>query len=198
MDLLYNAAAAWANLLNYSYDITCGKSKKLYPISLAFDETGFFHLAGFPHMKDIVFPVRFPKSAMLRKVMDGTITRQMIMQSESYEKTVGSKLLAIIQLEKLLNCCSKVYMYNPRRLPFYTDIEAKYLLADERSQVVFLFTDTQDEGKSFYSRTAFVMTDHGFRTNQSNMVVLQIKRTDLHTGMTETLFCREGYTESQY
>lgn len=195
MDLLYNAAAAWAKLLNYRYDITCGKSEKLHPISLAFDETEFFHLAGFPHMKDIVFPVRFPKRAMLKKVMDGTITHQMIMQSESYEKTVKSKLLAIIQLEQLLNCCSKVYMYDPKRLPFYTDIKAKYLLADENSQVVFLFTDTQDEGKNFYSRSAFVMVDHDFRKNQSNMVVLQIKRTNLLTGMAETLFCRNSYVE---
>jgi len=195
MDLLFQAAVSWSKLLNYRYGITCGKSKRIYPISLAFDETEFFHLAGFPHMKDIVFPVRFPKSAMLRKVMDGTITHQMIMQSDSYEKTIKSKLLAIIQLEQLLNCCSKVYMYDPKRLPFYTDIKAKYLLADERSQVVFLFTDTQDEGKRFYSRSAFVMTDHDFRTNQSNMVVLQIKRTNLLTGMTESLFCREGYSE---
>ena len=35
----------------------------------------------------------------------------MISKSEGYEKTVKSKLLAIIQLEKLLSNCSKVYMF---------------------------------------------------------------------------------------
>ena len=195
MDLLYDAAVAWTKLLDYRFDILCGKSKKLYPISLDFEETEFHHLAGFPHIKDIVFPVRFPKSATLRKVLDRVITEQMISQSESYEKTVKSKLLAIIQLENLLNSCSKVYMFSPGRLPFSTDIEAKYLLVDEQSQVVFLFTDTDDEGETFFSRSTFVMDDHDFRINQSSMTVRQIKKTQLSTGNTSVLFCREGFSE---
>ena len=88
MDLLYTAAIAWSQLLTFRYDIICGKSKKLYPISLDFKEDEFYHLAGFPHIKDIVFPTQFPQSAMLRKVLDGTITEQMISKSEGYEKTV--------------------------------------------------------------------------------------------------------------
>ena len=195
MDLLYNAAVAWTKLLDYQFDIICGKSKKLYPISLDFEETEFYHLAGFPHIKDIVFPVQFPQSAMLRKVLERVITEQMISQSESYEKTVKSKLLAIIQLENLLNSCSKVYIYNPDKLPFYTNVKAKYLLVDEKSQVVFLFTDTDEEGETFFSRSAFVMDDHDYRINQSSMTVLQIKKTQLSTGNTCVLFCREGFSE---
>lgn len=40
MDLLYDAAVAWTKLLCYRYDIICGKKKKLYPISLDFEEWG--------------------------------------------------------------------------------------------------------------------------------------------------------------
>ena len=195
MDLLYDAAVAWTKLLDYRFDITCGKSKKLYPISLDFEETEFYHLAGFPHIKDIVFPIQFPKSATLRKVLDRVITEQMISQSENYEKTVKSKLLAITQLENLLSSCSKVYMYNPDKFPFYTDIEAKYLLADEQSQVVFLFTDTDDEGETYFSRSTFIMDDHDFRINQSSMTVLQIKKTQLSTSSKSILYCREGFSE---
>ena len=117
MDLLFDAAVAWSKLLPYRYDIICGKSKKLYPISLEFKEEEFYHLAGFPHIKDIVFPVRFSQRAMLRKVLDGTITEQMISMSEGYEKTVKSKLLAIIQLEQLLNNCIKEFFCLLRQLP---------------------------------------------------------------------------------
>ena len=95
MDLLYDAAVAWSKLLPFHYDIICGKSKKLYPISLDFKEDEFYHLAGFPHINDIVFPVQFSQCAMLRKVLDGTITEQMISKSKGYEKTAKSKLLAI-------------------------------------------------------------------------------------------------------
>ena len=195
MDLLYDAAVAWSKLLPFHYDIICGKSKKLYPISLDFNEVEFYHLAGFPHIDDIVFPVQFPQCVMLRKVLDGTITEQMITKSEGYEKTVKSKLLAIIQLEKLLNNCSKAYMFDPKRLGFYTKIKAKYLLVDEQSQVVFLFTDTKDAGKTYFSRSTFIMDNQDFRRNQSSMTVLQIKRTQLHTGTTEILFCRDGFSE---
>lgn len=195
MDLLYDAAVAWSKLLPFHYDIICGKSKKLYPISLDFKEDEFYHLAGFPHIDDIVFPVQFPQCVMLRKVLDGTITEQMITKSEGYEKTVKSKLLAIIQLEKLLNNCSKAYMFDPKRLGFYTKIKAKYLLVDEQSQVVFLFTDTKDAGKTYFSRSTFIMDNQDFRRNQSSMTVLQIKRTQLHTGTTEILFCRDGFSE---
>ena len=195
MDLLYDAAVAWSKLLPVHYDIICGKSKKLYPISLDFKEDEFYHLAGFPHINDIVFPVQFSQCAMLRKVLDGTITEQMISKSKGYEKTAKSKLLAIIQLEKLLKNCSKAYMFDPRRLGFYTKIKAKYLLVDEQSQVFFLFTDTKDAGKTYFSRSTFIMDNQDFRRNQSSMTVLQIKRTQLHTGTTEILFCRDGFSE---
>lgn len=195
MDLLYDAAVAWSKLLPFHYDIICGKSKKLYPISLDFKEDEFYHLAGFPHIDDIVFPVQFPQCAMLRRVLDGTITEQMISKSKGYEKTAKSKLLAIIQLEKLLNNCAKAYMFDPKRLGFYTKIKAKYLLVDEQSQVVFLFTDTKDAGKTYFSRSTFIMDNQDFRRNQSSMTVLQIKRTQLHTGTTEILFCRDNFSE---
>lgn len=195
MDLLQNAATAWNTLLQYRYHIICGKSKKLYPMLLDFEAHEFYHLAGFPHMKDISFPVRFPQTKMLAKVLDGTITQQMIAKSENYERIVKPKLSAIIHLEHLLNNCSSVYLYNRQRLPFYTEIDAKYLLVDEQTQVVFLFTDTEDYGNTFFSRSAFVMESHDFRVNQSKMAVLQIKRTHRISGLEEVIYCKEGFTE---
>ena len=85
-------------------------------------------------------------------------------------------------------------MYNSRKLPFYTDIKGKYLLVDAQTQVVFLFTDTQDGGLNYFSRSTFVMDDRDFRTNQTKLAVLQIKRTDLTTGTTDVIFSRAGFT----
>ena len=195
MSLLYDAAAAWQALLGFRYEIICGKSKKLYKILLCFDASEFYHLAGFPHIRDIVFPVRFSQRKMMEKVLDGTITEEMITPSVSYEGMVKRKLTAIIHLEELLNRCAKVYQFNPRKLPFHTEIRATYLLVDAVTNVVFLFTDTADGGKTFFSRSTFVMDEHDFRANQSSMTVLQIKRTDLKTEDTEVLYCRPGFCE---
>lgn len=195
MDLLYDAAVAWNKLRQYKYEIICGKNKKLYPIVLYFESQEFYHLAGFPHMKDITFPVRFSQSKMLSKVLDSTITERLISKSENYEKIVKRKLTAIIHLEQLLNGCSSVYMFNPMKLPFYTDIHAKYLLVDEKTHVVFLFTDTENNGESYFSRSTFIMDDHDFRVNQSKMTVLQVKRTNLSTKDEEIRFRKDSFVE---
>ena len=197
MDLLYDAAVAWNQLLQYRYDIVCGKSKQLYTIVLGFETREFYHLAGFPHLKDIVLPVRTSQPKMHSKVLDRTITGQMIEKSENYEKIIRRKLEAIIRLEQLLNGCPKVYLYNRWKLDFYTNIQAKYLLVDDQTRVVFLFTDSDGKSAACFSRSAFVMDDRDFRVNQSKMTVLQIKRTNLTTGITDVLFCKEGFATGQ-
>lgn len=192
MDLLYGAAVAWQRLLKYRYEMICGKSKKLYPIILTFDPSEFYHLAGFPHIDDIVFNIQFPKSKMLEKVLDGTITNNMISSSENYETIVKGKLQAIIQLEQLLDNCYKAYLYDPKRLPFYTKIIGKYLIVDESNDVVFLFADSTDE-TNYFSRSTFVMGDQDFRANQSKITVLKVEKTDLETGITEQLYVKDGF-----
>lgn len=193
MDLLYDAAVAWNRLLQYRYEIICGKSKKLYPIVLGFEAREFYHLAGFPHMNDIVLPVRTSQPKMHSKVMDRIITGQMIEKSENYDKIIRRKLEAITKLEQLLNGCPKVYLYDRWKLKFYTEIKAKYLLVDEHAQVVFLFADNEGKCTTCFSRSAFVMDDRDFRINQSKITVLQIKRTNLTTGATDVFYSKEGF-----
>ena len=194
MDLLYEAAVAWKLLLQDRYEITYGKSKKLHTIVLEFEPSEFYHLAGFPHAKDIVLPVRGSQSKMLGNVLARKITGAMLEKSTNYESVIKRKLEAIIRLEQLLNSPCQIYLYNPGKLPFHTDIKAKYLLVDEQTQVVFLFTDTEDDGASCFSRSTFVMGDRDFRINQTKVAVLQIKRIDLSTGNSDVIFCKDGFS----
>ena len=161
---------------------------------LEFEPSEFYHLAGFPHAKDIVLPVRGSQTKMLDNVLARKITGAMLEKSTNYESVIKRKLEAIIRLEQLLNSPCQVYLYNPRKLPFYTDIKAKYLLVDEQTQVVFLFTDTEDDGASCFSRSTFVMGDRDFRINQTKVAVLQIKRIDLSTGNADVIFCTDGFS----
>ena len=195
MDLLYDAAAAWSALLPYRYDILCGKSKKLYPIRLAFDAREFYHLAGFPHLKDLTLPVRFSQSRAMDKVLSGAVTGDMVSKSRHYPTIIRPKLLAIVGLEALLNQCSGAYLFSPRRLPFYTDIRATYLLTDAGTRTAFLFTDTADSGLSHFARSAFIMDDRDYRINQTRLTVLQIERTDMKTGETKLLYRKDGFEQ---
>jgi hypothetical protein len=195
MDLLYDAAAAWSALLPYRYDILCGKSKKLYAIRLSFDPREFYHLAGFPHLKDITLPVRFSQAKAMEKALAGAVTEAMLRKSSHYPTIIRPKLLAILALEALLNRCSGAYLFSPRRLPFYTDIRASYLLTDDNSRAAFLFTDTTDSGRSHFARSAFIMDNRDYRLNQTRLTVLQIERTDLRTDETQLLYRRDGFEQ---
>ena len=194
MDLLYEAAAAWKKLLDYRYEITWGKSGKLYSIALDFEPCEFYHLAGFPHIKDIAFPVRFPQSKMMDKVLDGVITHDMIMRSACYEKTIRRKLLAVIRLEQMLNSCPRLFKFDPRRLNFYTKITANYLLVDDENDVLFLFTDQEKGGNRIYSKSAFMMDEQDFRINQTELKLLHFNRIDLRTREIHTLYCKPGFS----
>ncbi len=197
MDLLYDAAAVWDRLLGYKYDMICGRKGKQYSIVLDFEASEFHHLAGFPHMKDLVLPVRFSQSKTLSKVLAGVVTEQMIAKSKNYDSVIRSKLEAVIRLEQLLNSRFQVYLFDQKKSPFYTKIQAKYMLVDEETQVVFLFTDTDDGGATYFARSAFVMGDRDFRKNQTKLSVLKISRTELATGHSDVIYCREGFTHPE-
>ncbi|MBR2048837.1 MAG: hypothetical protein IJ960_09615 [Oscillospiraceae bacterium] len=197
MDLLYDAAMVWNHLLGYKYDIVCGRSGVLYPISLDFEASEFYHLAGFPHMKDIVLPVRFSQKQTLSKVLKGTVKESMIVKSDNYEPIIRRKLEALTQLEELLNSPFQVYQYDRWKSPFYTEIRARYLLVDEKTQVVFLFTDTSDGGATYFARSTFVMDHRDFRKGQTKLTVLKINRTELATGREDVIYCREGFASEQ-
>lgn len=194
MDLLYDAAAVWNRLLGYKYEIICGRKGKQHPILLDFEAGEFHHLAGFPHMKDIVLPVKFSQSKTLAKVLSGAVTEQMIAKSENYDPIIRRKLEAVIQLEHLLNSRFQVYLFDRKKSSFYTKIQAKYMLVDEQTQVVFLFTDTSDGGATYFARSAFVLGDRDFRKNQTKLTVLKITRTELATGHSDVIYCREGFS----
>lgn len=197
MDLLYDAAAVWNRLLGCKYDIICGRKGKTYSILLDFEAGEFHHLAGFPHMRDLVLPVKFSQSKTMYKVLDGVVTEQMIAKSEQYEPIIRRKLEAVVQLEHLLNSRFQVYLFDQKKSTFYTKIQARYMLVDEQTQVVFLFTDTADGGATYFARSTFVMDGRDFRKNQTKLTVLKIARTDLATGSVDIIYCKEGFSTGE-
>lgn len=197
MDLLYDAAVVWNQLLGRKYEIICGRKGKQYTIVLDFEAGEFYHLAGFPHMKDLVLPVKFAQTKALRKVLDRAVTGEMIAKSEQYDSIIRRKLEAVIQLEHLLNSRFQVYQFDPKKSTFYTKIQARYMLVDEETQVVFLFTDTSDGGATYFARSAFVMDNRDFRKNQTKLTVLKITCTELADGTEKVIYCRDGFSDRE-
>lgn len=187
MDLLYQAAAAWKALTEYTYRITYGKNKVLHTITLKFRADEFYHLAGFQYTKDIVLPVRFSHPKTLNVILSGKITEAHIIKSENYPM-ITERLIAIAKLKAALDTTFTLYQFNPKVLPFYTNITAQNLISAECGDVVFLFTDSSANGESFSKSVFLKRPDHDFRANQKALAILRVEREN---GETVCLYSRD-------
>ena len=116
MDLLYEAASAWQELTAFTYRITYGKRGVLHTITLKFEVSEFYHLAGFQYMNDIVLPFRFSHAKAVDAALTGRITQKHIAKSENWE-AIKERLTAITKLRQALDTSFSVYKFNPGVLP---------------------------------------------------------------------------------
>lgn len=194
MDLLYQAAQAWLALTSYEYHIVCARKQKLHDLYLRFAPDEFFHVAGFQHLHDIVLPVRFSQAKAMDKVLQGAVTESHIRKSQSYVNSVSPRLLAIVQLEKILDNYFLTYSFDPKKTPGYTRICASYLIAGGDPDVVFLFTDRKNGTKEVFSRSVFLLDQRDYRQNQTKLTLLLLERRNLQTQECTILYQHENYT----
>lgn len=187
MDLLYQAAQAWKDLTQYTYRITYGQNKTLHTITLKFCTDEFYHLAGFQYTKDVVLPVRFSHTKTLDVILSGKITEADIAKSENYPM-IAERLTAITKLKAALDTAFIVYQFNPKVLPFYTNITAKNLICAQCGDVVFLFTDNNANGEAFSKSVFLKRPDHDFSKNQKALTIFRVEREN---GGTVCLYSRD-------
>ena len=175
MDLLYEAASAWQELTAFTYRITYGKRGVLHTITLKFEVSEFYHLAGFQYMNDIVLPFRFSHAKAVDAALTGRITQEHIAKSENWE-AIKERLTAITKLRQALDTSFSVYKFNPEVLPFYTKIKAENLILARCEDVVFLFTDQSKDGIAF-SKSIFLKREgRDFSRNQKPLSILKVER----------------------
>lgn len=172
-DLLVRAAEAWKSLLSVQYHFTYGKNGKLLTVTLGFEPDEFYHVAGFAHLSDIVFPFRFSHTKVIDVILSGKVKLELLKKSEYYEEMVRPRLEAIVRLQDLLDSDFVTYTYNQEVVPFYSRIEAKYLISNISGDVVFAFTDQNAESGVYYTRSAFMMGTRDFRKNQKKIKLLK-------------------------
>lgn len=177
MDLLYEAASAWQELTACTYRITYGKSGVLHTITLKFDGSEFYHLAGFQYMNDIVLSFRFSHAKAIEAVLTGRITEAHISKGDNYE-AIKERLTAITKLKKAMDASFQIYKFNPEVLPFYTKIKAENLILAKCEDIVFLFTDQAKDGAAF-SKSIFLKREgRDFSRNQKPLAILKVERNE--------------------
>lgn len=197
--LLYRAASTWNSISSYRYSFTYGFRMKLHTLNLSFSAEDFPHLAGFQYLKDLVLP-RFTPAKTVKKVLDGTITQEMIEKGGLYMTMVKPRLMALAALDSILDQPFTLYSYMPQMYPFYAAIKADYLIASHINDISYVFlikNGTVDVVCDYICCSTFVKDFRDYEINQRSYTLLQKTKTHIETSEETILFQREGFVTKE-
>ena len=177
MSVLYDAATAWKDLLSVSYEITYGKKGVLYPLTISFEAEQFSHLCGIHHVKDVDLKVPYPKEKFLQMVLNHQYD-SVLLEKSIFWKDISGRLEALKKLQSILDSDFILYLFRRNVLPFYSEIDANYLIRNpETNDVVFLFLDGPSQ--KLFCRSIFTKADRDYSINQKSTAVLKkVKRKE--------------------
>ena len=188
---LYDAATAWQTLLCTEYEITYGKKRVLHTLHLSFHPDQFSHLSGIHHVDDIDLKIPFNKEKFFNKVLNHEFDN-INLQNSIYWGDISGRLDAITKLQSILDSDFVLYLFQRNILPFYSDIDANYLIKNPATNdVVFLFLDGSSQ--SLFCRSVFTKSDRAYSCNQKSVVVL--KKVKIKNNQAEIIFNK--ITESE-
>lgn len=197
--LIYKAASVWNSISEYKYSFTYGFKMKLYTINLSFAPEDFPHLAGFQYLKDVNLP-RFSQKKTVSKILDGTISQEMIEKGCQYEESVKPRLLALISLEAMLDNSFTFYSFMPRFYSSFTSIKADDLIASHMESINYVFLIREGDRSIVADCTCcstFIKGYRDYEENQRPYTLLKKCKTHIATDNAEVLYIKEGFTEDE-
>ena len=193
-DILFEAALAWKELMQFNYIFTYGYKKQLHTISLSFPSEKFPHLAGFHYLKDVNLP-RFNPSKTLDMILCKRITSIQIEKGIQYEAIVKPRLETLIRLKQTLEQDFSLHSYMPQYYSFHTQIKADYLISSTIPPLDFIFIIKSSSPDNvaiddFVCCSAFTQTNRDYRQNQRPRTILKKERIHIQTNTSWIIFDR--------
>jgi len=193
MSLLYNAATVWKSLSNVAYEIVIGRKNDSRTIRLIFRNVDFDHLVGMQYAKDIDFGVQikdFTADKLINAILDGKIDASLIEKGIYWNDKISHRLHGINSLCNLIEGAHYIYEFDSNKLPFYSKIEASYLICDkEHHYGFFVFFD--EENGIYYCKSIFRDMIKDYTRGKIRWTVLKIERiSDMNT---EVVFTHPNY-----
>lgn len=192
MDPLFNSASKFNALTQHEYRFTIGRKGKTRDLRVTFSTDDFHHLAGLHKIRDNDFFRTAKRSKVFDAIMDGSITDQTLQKSRYYEE-VFERIELVGNLQTLLESSEIVFRFSNKRLPFYSKIEADYLLECTYNGVVFIFLIASDEPDSYRCKSLFYKSTRDYSLGQERYTLLQTTKRNLLTSEVTELYKRPGY-----
>lgn len=184
MNILQQSALAWKTLTEYRYLFSYGYKRNLYTINLTFSYGDYPHLAGFQYLKDISLP-NYTSNKIINRILDGKISFEQVQKAALYDKMVKPRLEALIHLKYSLDNDFNLYSFMPRMYPFFTNINADYLITsriDIDSYIFIIHTTPSGDAKcDFLCCSEFTKGERDYETNQRKYTLLKKERLHIPT-----------------
>lgn len=196
MGLFLEAAKSWKRLQSISYTFIIGHKDVAKTIHLCFRPVDFDHLSGIHKADDVDFKLhrRVYRGAKLADAVISQKINHNLIEKSIHWTQIADRLCSIILLEKILDSDFCIYSFNPCKLPFYSKIEANYLIYSDQYQMgVFLFI-APDQSVD-YCKSIFSKDDQDFTVNQTKWAML--KKIKSHGDTEDILFVSTSYHESE-
>lgn len=193
MSLYIDAASAWKRLTPVRYSFWLGRKGTAYNIELAFEQGDFPHLAGIQYAKDIDLPMS-PNEYFRKECFNHSPSTEfedsILEKGRHWESKIKWRLTAIAKLEKALDSNFQIYHFNNNKLPFFSQIDAKFVIkCPDDGLVFFLFLD--ERSGNYYCKSVFYNQTLNFSANQSRLTVL--KKEKRVGDETQTLYINPNY-----
>lgn len=177
---ILQAVQAYQKLLDVEYQILLGKKNTNITLSVTFDETHFFHLAGLQYLKDRARHFNESRKSIFRKILKGSISKKQLESSQFYPQ-IKSRIECLAFLEQIMDSNETIFKYNPR-LESFSAIQADFLLKNGiNSRNIFTFLSENKSSGKYFCRSFFPQTDKDYSIGQTNWKLLYKKKIQKST-----------------
>ena len=163
MDKIYECAAKFVALENYTYRFVVSQNRQSKELLLNFCDTDFFHLAGLHYLKDISLPQN--RRETLKNIIEKKIiTDQLLCNSRFYthpkpDKDIYSRIDELRFLEEYLDTNNIIHIYNTRNDKYLRSfIKADYLIESQfkgSKNIVYIFLKQRNDNPSYLCISSF-------------------------------------------
>lgn len=190
-DSILECLTSFCNLLNTRYTIHLGRAGKTTSFDIGFNKQDCYHLMGFHYLEDR--RDNRGRNYIFDELISSADARKYMADSSFIDDNIRDRILFTGMLEELLDDNSTVFRYNPRRLQFFSQIEAEYLLDNtSHKREVYLFIDKRKDSDDRFCRSIFPKTTLDYTYGQAKWTLLY-KKKYLPDGSESVLYHNKNY-----
>ena len=186
---ILTSANAYSNLLDIEYQLILGRKNKTAALSIFFDESQFFHLAGLQYLTDRVTILFGDRAQLFKRILSGKITSQQI-ESSSFYPEIKDRIDFLAYLESIMDSHKTIFKYNPK-LELFSAIQADFLMKNEiKMRNIFTFLSFDKITGKYFCRSFFPQTDKDYSERQTTWTLLYKKKINKSTNTETVLYNR--------